>query len=159
MKAFWSAKFNKRLKASSKVTNNPTLLLVVAAAFHRQDGRWLMHRRPANKQHGGLWEFPGGKVEEGETPQEALVREVSEELGIAVEPAELKPLGFAQSDQTNRENPIVILLYRIENWVGDAQALEGGEVDWFNPSEIQNLDKPPLDCDLVQQLFGRTTLE
>ena len=141
------------------MTNNPTLLLVVAAAFHRKDGRWLMHRRPADKQHGGLWEFPGGKVEIDESPKEALVREVGEELGIVVEPAELKPLGFAQSDQNDSENPIVILLYRIEDWTGDAQALEGGEVEWFHPAEIQNLDKPPLDCDLVQQLFGRTTLE
>ncbi len=144
------------LKAAHEVESNPTFQLVVAAAFRRSDGFWLMHKRPAHKQHGGLWEFPGGKVEQAETPQEALVREVSEELGIEIGQTDLVPVGFAQSGGSDDQTPIVILLYRISTWMGDPQALEGGTVDWFTPKEIGDLAKPPLDCELATGIFGNS---
>jgi len=137
------------------VTNSPTMMMVVAAAFCRPDGLWLMHRRPENKQHGGLWEFPGGKVENGETAPIALVREVREELGIVAITDALRPLAFAQNEGDRAHPPIVILLYRIDDWTGEPIAMEGGQVGWFSISEIEELPKPPLDCDLVRQLFPR----
>lgn len=134
--------------------NIPTWTPVVAAAFCRNDGFWLMHRRPQNKQHGGLWEFPGGKVEPNETPEIALVREVKEELGIDILARDCKPAGFAQSSAQSDHRQIVILLYTVTIWSGIVQPLEGGEVAWFRPEEIEHLSKPPLDISLARQLFA-----
>ena len=128
---------------------------VVALALYREDGRWLMHCRPAGKQHGGLWEFPGGKVESGETPANALVREICEELGITIEPGHLQPAGFAQEVEGERPRPIVIMLYTCAIWEGQPQALEGGAVDWFTSEEVLALDKPPLDRALSSTLFQK----
>jgi 8-oxo-dGTP diphosphatase len=139
----------------SRVENIPTFTLVVALALRGAEGRWLMHRRPPHKHHGGLWEFPGGKVETGEKPRDALVREATEELGIALNPARLEPAGFAEEAGSQGRKPIVILLYTCP-WTGAAvHALEGGEVAWFTPNEIAALDKPPLDVALSHSLFEK----
>ena len=135
--------------------NIPTITLVVALALQDAAGRWLMHRRPDHKHHGGLWEFPGGKVESDETPVNALVREISEELGITIRPGDLVPAGFAQEDENVRECPIVILLYTCTHWEGEPQALEGGAVDWFGAREVAALDKPPLDIALATSLMEK----
>lgn len=127
---------------------------VVAAALTDNDGRWLMHCRPDGKHHAGLWEFPGGKVEVTETPENALVREIQEELGIAISKADLVPAGFAQEVDANGRPQIVILLYTCKCWEGEPHALEGGGIGWFTPLEIAALDKPPLDQRLAAQLFG-----
>ncbi|MBX7526541.1 (deoxy)nucleoside triphosphate pyrophosphohydrolase [Qipengyuania vesicularis] len=128
---------------------------VVALALTDGAGRWLMHRRPEEKHHGGLWEFPGGKVEIGENPPQALIREIGEELGIALSPADLAPVGFAQESFESSARPIVILLYRCARWEGEPQALEGGAVGWFTPEEVASLDKPPLDVSLAGALFQK----
>lgn len=114
-----------------------------------------MHRRPPNKHHGGLWEFPGGKVENGENPGEALAREIAEEAGLNLDPVDLTPAVFAQECDTGSRDPIVILLYT-SHWDGCAPvALEGGELAWFTPQQIAELDKPPLDVELVDRLFQK----
>lgn len=128
---------------------------MVALALQGDDGRWLMHKRPVGKHHGGLWEFPGGKVETDEVPVIALEREIAEELGIAVSPAHLRPAGFAQEALTHKKPPIVILLYTANQWQGDIAALEGGEIGWFTPDEIISLPKPPLDVELAAQLLAK----
>ncbi|EDL50030.1 (deoxy)nucleoside triphosphate pyrophosphohydrolase [Erythrobacter sp. SD-21] len=128
---------------------------VIALALHDGKGRWLMHRRPDHKQHGGLWEFPGGKVEPGETPAIALIREIEEELAIAIPRAALVPAGFAEEEESARECPIVILLYTCGQWKGEAEALEGGEIGWFAPDEVAALAKPPLDRVLSSILFQK----
>lgn len=133
--------------------NIPTWTCVVALALGDGEGRWLMHRRPEGKHHAGLWEFPGGKVESGETPAIALVREIFEELGIVLDPADLSPAGFAQEAHDPRAAQIVILLYTCASWRGEPQTLEGGEIGWFTPPQVAALAKPPLDIALANRLF------
>lgn len=133
-------------------------IAVVAGALFRGDGHWLMHCRPEGKHHAGLWEFPGGKVEIGEMPAAALVRELAEELGIVCETGDLVPCGFAESAETAGSTEgggpaLVLLLYRLGVWQGEPSALEGGAVGWFTPEEIAALPKPPLDRQLAQSLF------
>jgi 8-oxo-dGTP diphosphatase len=145
----------KGLRAAKVLENIPTWTCVVALALSDGEGRWLMHRRPSHKHHGGLWEFPGGKVETGEKPRVALVREIEEELGLALAPEQVSPAAFAEETHAEGRAPIVILLYR-SVWDGSpVDALEGGEIAWFAPCEIESLDKPPLDIDLAQQLFAK----
>lgn len=134
----------------------PTWTCVVALALGDGEGRWLMHQRPADKQHGGLWEFPGGKVESDESPAEALVREIGEELGLALDIAALAPAGFAQEPVGSRAAPIVILLYTCGDWSGAPEALEGGAIAWFTWREMAVLPRPPLDIALCQSLAGQT---
>ena len=133
--------------------NIPTWTCVVALALRDADGLWLMHRRPDHKHHGGLWEFPGGKVERGETPAFALVREIEEELGLELNPTMLTPVCFAQEELEASASPIVILLYTADMVPGVPEAREGGAIGWFTASEIDSLPRPPLDIALCARLF------
>lgn len=128
---------------------------VVAGALEGPGDTWLMHRRPLEKHHGGLWEFPGGKVEETEIPVKALIRELREELGVEIAEVDCNPLIFAEERGGERESPVVILLYNVTRWEGEPAALEGGEIGWFAPDEIAELAKPPLDQQLVAAMFGK----
>lgn len=128
-------------------------IAVVAGALGRADGRLLMHLRPEGKHHAGLWEFPGGKVEPGEMPAAALVRELAEELGILCNANDLVPCSFAETAGGQEGPALVLLLYRLAVWQGEPQALEGGAVGWFTPEEIAALPKPPLDETLAASLF------
>ena len=133
--------------------NRSAWLPVVAGAIFHEDGRCLMHRRPPHKHHGGLWEFPGGKVEASEIPVQSLVRELREELGIEVRQEDCEPVCFAEEAGDNGERPIVILLYRIAAYQGKPLALEGGEIGWFTRAQVKLLAKPPLDIALAKRLF------
>lgn len=127
---------------------------VVAGALTRGDGRWLMHQRPFEKHHGGLWEFPGGKVEGNEMPIESLIRELHEELGVACDRGQCQPVAFAENAGHEGEPAIVILLYTVTGWAGEPEALEGGTIGWFTPAEVKALAKPPLDVQLAAALLG-----
>jgi 8-oxo-dGTP diphosphatase len=122
---------------------NGGFMLVVAAAMMRSDGLVLIQQRPAGKHHAGLWEFPGGKVEPGESPTAALVRELREELGVEVDPAALVPLTFA--DQASNARPMVLLLYRATDWRGEARPIEAPVLRWIAPTELRALPMPPAD--------------
>jgi len=130
---------------------------VVAGALNRANDQWLMHRRPLEKHHGGLWEFPGGKVEDAEFPVKALIRELDEELGIAVSAEDCEPVGFAEESGSEAAGRIVILLYKVRAWAGEPRALEGGRIGWFAREDVSKLDTPPLDSLLVSQLFAKSS--
>ena len=129
-------------------------MIVVAAALLRADGRVLMQQRRIGSFHGGLWEFPGGKVETGESPEYALSRELEEELGIAIAPDKFEPAGFA-SDLGSPESsgrPLVILFYTCRDWSGEPHCLQGEAIDWLALNELESLAMPPLDIVLTGQL-------
>jgi 8-oxo-dGTP diphosphatase len=124
----------------------PTLL-VVAAALVDGDGRVLMASRPAGKSMEGLWEFPGGKVHEGETPEAALVRELEEELGIDVTESCLAPVAFASHDYDTFH--LLMPLYLVRVWKGNPSAREGQELRWVRAARLGDLPMPPADIPLV----------
>jgi 8-oxo-dGTP diphosphatase len=127
----------------------PTIIPVVAAALLAPDGKVLMQQRRRSAEHGGLWEFPGGKVEPGESLEESLRREIHEELGIELVAGTLKPLSFA----ANPGQPYVILLYTCAEWLGFPVCLDGEAIGWFTPEEVPALPMPPLDVPLAQALL------
>ena len=136
---------------TSGLSPNLNVMLVVAAALERRDGMMLVQQRPAGKHHAGLWEFPGGKVEAGETPEVALVRELAEELGIAIEPAHLSPITFASVMGVERR--IVLLLYRATCWRGEPAAIEAAALRWAKPADLRAMPMPPGDAAFVDFLL------
>jgi 8-oxo-dGTP diphosphatase len=126
---------------------NPTMLIVVAAALTNQVGEILLQMRPKGKQMEGLWEFPGGKVECGESPESALVRELQEELGVQVSAFDLNPITFASEPLADRN--LLLLLYRCTKWHGEPTTLESPELRWLKPSDMHALPMPPADRPLV----------
>ena len=125
-------------------------LIVVAAALVDRDGRVLLQRRPPGRAMAGLWEFPGGKLEPGETPEAALARELVEELGIAVATGAMRPCSFA----TGRvgERALLLLLYLVRDWAGEPRALEATALRWESPAGMRALAMPPADGPLVGAL-------
>jgi len=123
------------------------LLLVTAAALVDRDGRVLVQQRPAGKPMAGLWEFPGGKVEPGETPEAALVRELAEELGIDVNAACLAPAAFASEALGGRH--LLLLLYACRKWEGMPEARHATALKWVRPVGLHALDMPPADRPLI----------
>jgi 8-oxo-dGTP diphosphatase len=132
--------------------NSPTLLFVVAAALTNDKGEILLQQRPIGAQMGGLWEFPGGKVHLGESPEAALVRELEEELGIIVAVQDLVPETFASEPLGDRN--LVLLLYRCVKWTGTPTALYASDIRWALPQDMADLLMPPADYPLVRKLQG-----
>lgn len=130
-------------------TGNPqkTGLVVVAAALVDRDGRLLVQQRPEGLSMAGLWEFPGGKVEPGETPEHALIRELAEELGIDVEQACLAPACFASDMLGDRH--LLLLLYVCRKWRGTPVAHHASALRWVRPVELYGLAMPPADKPLI----------
>lgn len=122
-------------------------LIVVAAALIDGDGRLLVQQRPQGKAMAGLWEFPGGKVEEGETPEAALIRELREELAIDVQQACLAPACFAS--EALGERHMILLLYICRKWQGIPRALEAPAIKWVRPLDLHSLSMPPADKPLI----------
>ncbi len=126
------------------------IVLVAAVALIDPDGRILLAKRPEGKTLAGLWEFPGGKVEQGERPEVALIRELKEELGIDVEHSCLAPLTFAS--HAYDEFHLLMPLYVCRRWQGIAQALEGQELKWVFAKNLRDYPMPPADLPLIPHL-------
>lgn len=127
------------------------ILLVAACALVDLDGRVLLTQRPEGKQLAGLWEFPGGKVEPGETPEETLIRELQEEIGITTKVACLAPLTFAS--HTYDDFHLLMPLYVCRRYEGIARGLEGQALKWVRPKDMRDYPMPPADEPLIPFLL------
>ena len=126
------------------------LLLVAACALIDRDGRVLLARRPEGKPMAGLWEFPGGKLSDGETPEQALIRELREELGIETEASCLAPIAFASCD--SGEFHLLMPLFVCRKWTGTPAPREAQELKWVKPQAFLDFEMPPADRPLAAQL-------
>ena len=126
------------------------ILLVVAVALIDADDRVLIAQRPEGKALAGLWEFPGGKIDQGERPEEALIRELREELGITVKEACLAPLTFAS--YAYPEFHLLMPLYVCRRWEGFVQSREGQALKWVRAKDLREYPMPPADEPLIPPL-------
>ncbi|MGL4439127.1 MAG: (deoxy)nucleoside triphosphate pyrophosphohydrolase [Bosea sp. (in: a-proteobacteria)] len=127
------------------------LTLVVACALVDADNRILVTQRPEGKQLAGLWEFPGGKLEPGERPEAALIRELREELGIEVKEPCLAPLTFASYGYQGFH--LLMPLYICRRWEGTPRPVEGQAMKWVRPAKLRELAMPPADEPLIPPLI------
>ena len=126
------------------------LVLVAACALIDPDGRVLIAQRPPGKAMAGLWEFPGGKVEPGERPEETVIRELSEELGITVQEPCLAPFTF--TSHTYPDFQLLMPLYVCRRWEGEVTALEHSALKWVRPRDLSQYPMPPADLPLIPML-------
>src|SRR5215211_1608537 len=127
------------------------LLLVAACALVDADGRVLIAQRPPGKPLAGFWEFPGGKVEEGETPETSLIRELREELGIDTQSACLAPLSFASHNYVDFH--LLMPLYVCRRWEGTMRPLDGQAIRWVRPPQLRDFEMLPADVPLIAPLI------
>ncbi|WP_108682761.1 (deoxy)nucleoside triphosphate pyrophosphohydrolase [Methyloceanibacter sp. wino2] len=128
------------------------LVLVAACALVDGSGRVLITQRPEGKPLAGLWEFPGGKLEDGETPEHGLVRELDEELGIAIQPSALIPLTFSSFSYPDFD--LLMPLFACWQWSGNVTAKEGQALAWADPAALHDYAMPPADEPLKDLLPG-----
>jgi 8-oxo-dGTP diphosphatase len=126
------------------------MVLVSAVALIDADGRVLLSQRPEGKPMAGLWEFPGGKVEDGETPEDALIREIDEELGINTKSSCLAPLSFASHAYDDFH--LLMMLYVCRRWQGTPAPRENNSLAWVRPQRLNDYPMPPADRPLVAML-------
>ncbi|MEQ1649866.1 MAG: 8-oxo-dGTP diphosphatase MutT [Hyphomicrobiaceae bacterium] len=132
------------------MSNGLKTILVVACALVDEDNRVLIAKRPQGRPLAGLWEFPGGKVEQGETPEAALVRELHEELGIAVWPTCLAPYTFAS--HTYETFHLLMPLFLCRKWGGEITPREGQDITWVRANRLNDYPMPPADIPLCTML-------
>ncbi|MFE0016616.1 (deoxy)nucleoside triphosphate pyrophosphohydrolase [Mesorhizobium sp. NPDC059054] len=136
---------------NSELSKPKRLLLVVACALVDADGRVLIAQRPEGKQLAGMWEFPGGKVEPGETPEDCLVRELHEELGIETKTACLAPLTFASHSYDDFH--LLMPLYVCRRFWGTPEPKEAQALKWVRPKQMRDYPMPPADAPLIPFLI------
>jgi 8-oxo-dGTP diphosphatase len=148
-----AARINAPLTTICQIQHRGTVnvVLVVACALVDTDGRVLLAQRPPGKPMAGLWEFPGGKIQAGERPEESLIRELEEELGIVVKEACLSPLTFAS--HTYPDFHLLMPLYVCRRWEGTVRGCEGQQLAWVRPNKLRDYPMPPADEPLVSHLL------
>ncbi len=134
----------------NEFSKNLAPLLIVAAALIDAKGRVLVQKRPEGGNMAGLWEFPGGKIEAGETPEHALIRELHEELGVSVEAENLSPACFASAE--NGQRHMILLLYICREWSGDPVLNHASAMAWHMPADLRHLAMPPADIPFIGYL-------
>ncbi|MEQ9488771.1 MAG: (deoxy)nucleoside triphosphate pyrophosphohydrolase [Alphaproteobacteria bacterium] len=137
-------------QVDSRYAGSGRLVLVVAVALVDVDGRVLIAKRPEGKAMAGLWEFPGGKVQERETPEAALVRELQEELGIDTRQSCLAPIAFASHAYDDFH--LLMPLFACRVWQGEPTAKEGQDLAWVRPARLRDYPMPPADEPLIALL-------
>lgn len=138
------------MAAEGRLTDTLPTVLVVAAALIDADGRVLIAQRPEGKALAGLWEFPGGKIEPGERPEQALIRELHEELGIDVNAACLAPFVF--TSHAYESFHLLMPLYLLRRWSGTVQRREHAALKWVKPDRLRDYPMPPADEPLIAWL-------
>ena len=136
------------------ISEKPTLI-VPAIALVDTDSRILLAQRPEGKSFAGYWEFPGGRIETGETPEAALIREIREELGVETQDSCLAPVSFASHPYDDFH--LILLLYVCRRWQNTPQALEGGALEWVRPQRLRDYQMPPANLEFIavlQDLLG-----
>ncbi len=137
-----------------QIIDHKNLKIVAAIALINDDNKILLSKRPKNKHLSGFWEFPGGKVEIGETPEVALIREIKEELNIDINNKCIAPLSFSEFDY--KEFQLLLLLYVCRRWEGEVKAMENNKLEWVKPNMLRKYKMPPADDSLIyniQDLF------
>lgn len=124
--------------------------IISAVALVDVDGRILLAKRPDDKDMAGLWEFPGGKIEQGETPEQALIRELKEELAIDTRSSCLAPVSFASHEYEHFH--LIMLLYVCRRWWGSPVAVEGGELIWVRAPRLRDYQMPEANAPLIAAL-------
>lgn len=127
-----------------------SIVNVSAAALVDKNGRVLVAKRPAGKHMAGLWEFPGGKIEESESPEQCLVRELKEELNIKVTRKDLTPISFVSHKYDSFQ--LIMLLYGCTRWYGTPKAIEHSDIKWTDAAGLSHLSMPPADAPLLAPL-------
>jgi|TARA_X000000368_G_scaffold196205_1_gene154844 8-oxo-dGTP diphosphatase len=136
------------------IIDHKNLKIVVSIALINNENEILLSKRPEKKHLSGFWEFPGGKVEEGETPEKALIREVKEELNIDINNKCIAPLSFSEFDYNNFQ--LLLLLYICRRWDGVPMSMENNKLEWVKPNMLRDYKMPPADDALIyclQDLF------
>ena len=136
------------------IIDHKNLKIVVSIALINNENKILLSKRPEKKHLSGFWEFPGGKVEEGETPEKALIREVKEELNIDINNKCIAPLSFSEFDYNNFQ--LLLLLYICRRWDGVPMSMENNKLEWVKPNMLRDYKMPPADDALIyclQDLF------
>ena len=137
-----------------QIIDHKNLKIVASIALINNENEILLSKRPKKKHLSGFWEFPGGKVEEGETPEKALIREVKEELNIDINDKCIAPLSFSEFDYKNFQ--LLLLLYVCRRWDGEPMSMESNKLEWVKPNMLRAYKMPPADDALIyclQDLF------
>ena len=130
-----------------QIIDHKNLKIVVSIALVNNENEILLSKRPKKKHLSGFWEFPGGKVEEGETPEKALIREVKEELNIDINNKCIAPLSFSEFDYITVQ--LLLLLYVCRRWDGEPMSMENNKLDWVKPNMLRDYKMPPADDALI----------
>ena len=129
------------------IIDHKNFKIVVSIALVNNENEILLSKRPEKKHLSGFWEFPGGKVEEGETPEKALIREVKEELNIDINNKCIAPLSFSEFDYNNFQ--LLLLLYICRRWDGEPMSMENNRLEWVKPNMLRDYKMPPADDALI----------